>query len=494
MNIETLIREVKPVVPSEVSTVHSERARQILGEIMATPRPSTLGGALNTTLFPRTRYPRMYGRIRPSFAFTALAVVVVVVLVTGFLTMGSRDAPAPKAATESGALSFRLMDLNSSPFRSLSPGATINLQCVTDVVCYSPGTSQNDFYRTTDGGMNWVQTASLPPATGEPGWSMLSFSCPSVETCAIVDVPGGAIGAVLAQFILTTDGGANWTTSAIPVPTGVPNPSASRFVCGDATHCLLSVTGSPTAASGTGSSSPPQRVGTFLSTADAGLTWTQATSVPSAPAGAVWTMNCSTDGSCLAISALGSYPKSYVVGLRSEDWGLTWLAGAPAVYNDAAVMYASCGDTTHCMLVPVAFPSKVPYEIATTSNAGVSWQVSSPPAGWQNMPTAVSCANANDCWIAMSTYDNHSPNGVYSQAAIEATNDGGTTWSSVALPTTTPPIGDVVALGCPQSGDGCMGIGNLEDHFLPPSGPTSPTVPLSVPQVISNLPGADQSR
>jgi hypothetical protein len=103
------------------------------------------------------------------------------------------------------------------------------------------------------------------------------------------------------------------------------------------------------------------------------------------------------------------------------------------------------------------------------------------------MPTAVSCATANDCWIAMSTYDTHSPNGVYSQAAIEATNDGGTTWSSVALPTTTPPIGDVVALGCPPSGDGCMGIGNLEDHF-PPSAPRPPTNPLSAPLVISNLP------
>jgi hypothetical protein len=498
MNIESLLFEADPALevripdPNPLDALIISGSSSIESATKVSSIPSTLGGALNATLFPRTRYPRLYGRLRPSFAFTALAVVVVMVLVTGFLTLGSKDAPAPKTTTASGALSFRLVDLTSSPFRSLSPGATINLQCVTDVVCYSPGTSQNDFYRTIDGGLSWEQTAPLPPVTGEPGWSMLSFSCPTVETCAIVDVPSSTAGGSLAQFILTTDGGANWSTAAIPVPTGVPNPSASRFVCGDATHCLLSVTGSPTAASGAGSSSPPQRVGTFLSTADAGLTWTQATSVPSAPAGAVWTMNCSTDGSCLAISALGSYPKSYVVGLHSDDWGLTWLAGAPAVYNDAAVMYASCGDTTHCMLVPVGLPSD--YQIATTSNAGVTWQVSSPPAGWKNMPTTVSCANANDCWIAMSTYDAHSPAGVYSQAAIEATYDGGTTWSSVALPTTTPPIGDVVALSCPPSGDGCMGIGILQYHFLPPSGPTSPTVLPSSPQVISNLPEADRNQ
>jgi hypothetical protein len=487
--IQDLFDRALSSVP-EQSVPSPQTLHQRLSQRRVRSRLSTLGGALTAALLPRTRHPRLYGgRIRPSLALTVLAVAAVVALVTGLLTVGAKDAPAPKTATSSGALSFRLVDVTASPFRSLSPGATINLQCVTDLVCYSPGASQNDFYRTTDGGLNWEQTAPLPPVTGEQGWGMLSFSCPTIETCAIVDVPAGAVGGgPVAQFILTTDGGAHWSTSAIPVPKGIPNPSASRFACGDATHCVLSVNGSPTEASGTGPSSPPQRVGTFLSTADAGLTWTQATSVPSAPAGAVWTLNCGADGSCLAVSALGSYPNSYVVGLRSDDWGLTWLAGAPAVYNDAAVMYASCGDTTHCMLVPLAGPSKAPYEIATTSNAGVTWQVSGPPVGWENMPTAVSCANANDCWIAMSAYDAHSPAGVYSQPAIEATYDGGTTWSSVALPTATPPIADVVTLSCPPSGDGCMGIGNLQDHMLLPSGPAQPQ---SGPLVFSNLPGAD---
>jgi photosystem II stability/assembly factor-like uncharacterized protein len=450
-------------------------------------RFSTLLGVVGVTLFPRARQPRVYGgRLYPSLAMAALAMVAVVALVAGLVIVGSKDSPGPRTqSTSSGALSFRLVDMSANPFRSLSPGATASLQCVTDLVCYSPGASQNDFFRTTDGGLSWEQTASLPPVTGEPGWTMLSFSCATVQTCALVYVPANPTTAgQLAQFIITTDGGAHWNASAITVPTGVANPSASRFACGDATHCLLSVTG-------TAPSSTSQRVGTFLSTADAGGTWTQAGSVPSAPAGAVWTLSCSADGSCLAISALGSYPKSYVVGLRSDDWGLTWLAGAPAVYNSAAVMYASCGDTTHCMLVPVAYPSKVPYEIATTSNAGVTWQVSNPPVGWENMPTAVSCANANDCWIAMSTYDAKSPAGDYSQPIIETTPDGGTTWSSVGLPTATPPIADVLTLSCPPSGDGCMGIGNLRDHMLLPSKSVPPSQPQSGPLVISNLPGAN---
>lgn len=453
-------------------------------------RLSTFGGALTAALLPRTRRPRFHGgRLRPSLAQSVLAVAAVVALVTALFTVGTKPAPALRSATTSGTLSFRLVDLSASPFRSLSPGATINLQCVTNLICYSSGDRQNNFYRTTDGGLSWEQTAPLPLVTGESGWSMLSFSCPTVETCAMVFTPSG--GDQLGQFILTTDGGAHWTASAIPAPKGIPSPSANRFTCGDASHCLLSVNGSLTKGAGTGPSSTPQRVGTFLSTSDAGHTWTQATSVPSASAGGVWTLNCSADGSCLAVSALGSNPRPYVVGLRSNNWGLTWLAGVPVVFTDAAVMYASCGDATHCMLVPVSFPSKVPYEIATTSNAGVTWHVSSPPVGWENMPTAVSCANANDCWIAMSTYDAQSPAGVYSQPAIEATYNGGTTWSSVGLPTATPPIGDVVTLSCPPLGDGCMGIANLRDHFLPPSESVPPSQPQSGPLVISNLPEAN---
>jgi hypothetical protein len=453
-----------PVQPVPSTRVLYER----LNRHRVRTRFSALRDAVGVAFSPRVRQTRLHrGRLYPSLAVAALAVVA---LVAGLVIVGSKNSSGPRSpSTLSGARSFRLLDMSANPFRSLSPGATASLQCVTALVCYSPGTSQNNFFRTTNGGLNWEETASLPPTTGEPGWSMLSFSCATVQNCALVYVAANpATTGQLAQFIFTTDGGAHWNSSAIPVPTGVPNPSASRFACGDATHCLLSVTG-------TAPNSTSQRVGTFLSTSDAGATWTQARSVPSVLAGAVWTLNCSADGSCLTISALGSHPKSFVVGLRSDDWGLTWFDGAPDVYNSAAVLYVSCGDTTHCMLVPVAYPSKVPYEIATTSNAGVTWRVSDPPVGWQNMPTAVSCANANDCWIATSTYDAQSPAGVYSHPAVEATHDGGTTWSSVGLPSVTPPNADVLTLSCPPSGDGCIGVGNLRDHMLPPSksGPPS---------------------
>jgi hypothetical protein len=93
-------------------------------------------------------------RRRSPLVLTALTVAAVAALVTGLLIVGSKNAPTPSSsATATGALSFQLVDVTgSSPFRSVSPGATINLQCVTDLVCYSLGASGDDLYQSTDGG------------------------------------------------------------------------------------------------------------------------------------------------------------------------------------------------------------------------------------------------------------------------------------------------------------------------------------------------------
>jgi hypothetical protein len=454
-----------------------------------------LVSALEPVLAPPHRRRARPATRRRTLVALMVAAAALVALVAVVVTVGPGTKPADIANPAApGKLSWRLVDSTTSPFRSLPQGGQTDLQCVNDLVCYSPGVTSNELFRTTNGGASWEQTAPIPLAPGGDGLRV-TFSCATADMCAVIgNAPSGSSGGELAEFIVTTDAGAHWHVSSIPVPSGLVDPGPERFICGNATHCVLSVGGSSLQATGTAASGGADRLGTFLTTANDGATWTQATSVPSAPAGTVWTMKCSASGSCLAVSAMGGIPNAYVVGLRSDDWGLTWVAGPPAVHNDAAILYASCGDATHCMLVPLAGPSKAPYEIATTSDAGLTWQVIGPPVGWENMPTAVSCANGDDCWIAMSTYDSNSRAGAYSAPTIEATHDGGASWSSVALPTAKPPIADVLTLSCPPSGDGCMGIGNLQDHMLRPTGPPSPAHPLSGPLVISNLPTASQSQ
>ncbi len=468
------------------------------------PAPAGTAPASDPAPMPPHRRRRTHRIAHPrTLVALAVAAAALVVLVAVVVTAGPNANPERNTNPGgSGSLSWRLVDSTTSPFRSLPQGGQTDLQCVTDLVCYSPGVKANELYRTTNGGESWQETAPIPFGPGGDGLPF-RFSCATAAMCAVIDSApsgsgSGSSASQMAELIVTTDGGAHWKVSSIPVPTGIVDPGPGRFTCGDAMHCILSVTGSsPPTQGGGAASTGSARVGTFLTTANDGSTWSQATSVPSAPAGAVWTMKCSAAGSCLAVAAMGEYSNTSLVGLRSEDWGLTWVAGPPGAYNDAPILYASCGDATHCMLVPLAGPSNAPYEIVTTSDAGLTWQVTGPPPGWQNMPTAVSCADGNDCWIAMSTYDANARAGSYSAPGIEATHDGGATWSSLALPTAKPPIADVLTLSCPPSGDGCMGIGNLADHMMPPPArPRRPVPPhpLSGPLVISNLPTAEQGR
>jgi hypothetical protein len=54
-------------------------------------RFSTLLGVVGVTLFPRARQPRVYGgRLYPSLAMAALAMVAVVALVAGLVIVGTR--------------------------------------------------------------------------------------------------------------------------------------------------------------------------------------------------------------------------------------------------------------------------------------------------------------------------------------------------------------------------------------------------------------------
>jgi hypothetical protein len=348
---------------------------------------------------------------------------------------------------------------------------------VTDKVCYSPGPGLHgdELYRTIDGGQSWQESTPLPWVLTASGsyW----FSCSSAESCAVVDPLTISPGRPLAEFGFTDDGGSHWNSSNVPSPSGMPGAFTQGLACADAAHCVVGV--SKIVEQGV----PPADLGTFLTTSDGGQTWAQAKSVSAASAGAVSTMTCTSDGSCLAISAGGKTSRLSIVGLSSHDWGETWVAALPAVYPNSEPLYASCGDATHCMLVLLVGGSKAPYQIATTSDAGFTWHESGPPAGWLNMPTALACATNDDCWIALSHYSRTNPD-AYSKPTIEATRDGGKTWSSLPLPHSTPPIADVLTLSCPPTGDGCMGIANLQDHFVANPGNRR----LSGPLVISNLP------
>lgn len=470
---EVLTRTASALLVAMANEAPHRRSREEADEIALLPPVPTS---------PRRRR----GRVASSVVVAAVAVLLVAIV---FVLVNSSNSRAPRPVRPPvGAPSWRLVSSVIPPFHALTSGGQAGLQCVTDDVCYSPGSGRHgdELYRTVDGGRSWHETSPVPMVLQEGGYA---FSCADAETCAVIDTPVDQTPGQPARWAITTDGGAHWTRSTVPMPAGIPNASVGQFSCADAEHCVVSVSGGPTPG-GAGASSVPQRTGTFLSTSDGGRTWTQATAVPAMPAGFVWTMTCSSGGSCLAVSLVPGDSSSAVVGLSSRDGGKTWVAGPTGPGAGPGIVYSSCGDATHCMLVFVSGPSTAPYEIVTTSDAGLTWQTSGPPTGWLNMPTAVSCATADDCWIAMSYYSGSNPAGAYSKPLIEETHDGGASWSSIPLPSSKPPIADVLTLSCPPAGDGCMGIGNRQDHFLSPLNGKGRPRRLSGPLVISNLPPA----
>jgi photosystem II stability/assembly factor-like uncharacterized protein len=399
------------------------------------------------------------GRFRsirtPLFTAAALAACAALVIGIVFVTTGPQPQNAPAT--------WQLVTAVRSPFRSLPSGSQPedSVECVSDQVCYEHGlgTQPSSLWRTTDGGQVWSVT-KVPLVAGATGFQL---SCSGPTTCAALSQSGiPSTHQWEAQLAITADGGTKWKTATVPQPNG---DVVTKFAC-SGEHCVV----------GSG--------GTFLSTSDGGATWAQA-SVP-AISGQFWNVACQSDGSCLAVFLV----QGGVQALSSTNWGVTWIAGAlKPLPQVGPIVYSSCANGTHCMLVSVGGPSTRPFEIVTTDDAGASWQVSGPPAGWSNMPTAVACATATDCWIAMSTYGGG--NALYSHPVIESTTDGGATWTPSALPATTPPLADVIDLSCPPSGDGCMGVGVGADHMV--ARPSQLHHPLSPPLVVSDLPGLPQS-
>lgn len=78
--------------------------------------------------------------------------------------------------------------------------------------------------------------------------------------------------------------------------------------------------------------------------------------------------------------------------------------------------------------------------VASPRVPGPTWQVASTPQ-IPGYDTSVSCADSLHCWVG-------GDNGLGSTGII-ATSDGGSTWTTESLPTTTPPNEDIWGIACP---------------------------------------------
>ena len=378
---------------------------------------------------------------------------------------------------------MRLVDSTSSPFKSIGEGAQSgNLECVTASVCYaansvaSPG--GRSIERTTDGGMTWHSVAPLP----NRGLLTWPLACPTADVCfgAVSYLGNESAAPPSPQVAATTDGGTRWKIESVASPAVFSGSSIDQISCATTQSCVVHVFN--------GAEGSTAAAGTFLTTDDAGAMWKTATVVPAAASSSLWTLKCDPNGACLGLVPTGSVsdPSAEAINaLRSNDDGQTWTVTSAHLAVGPGTLLISCGDATHCLAAYNANNGKN-IGLATTSDGGATWKVSIAGPSWPNTAVSVSCADPLDCFVSASGGTQQG----YSNLVIEATHDGGTTWTPLTLPKLSDsPLVIVYPLSCPVAA-GCIGVGATAQEF---SGPRTPPRPDSTPPseqrvIISNLP------
>lgn len=395
--------------------------------------------------------------------------------------MGGGRSAAPLAD-----LPMRLVASTGSPFESVGASAQSgNLECVTASVCYaaqsSPTTPGWTIDRTADGGETWLPVATLP------NHELLTWplSCPTALDCfGAASSLGNEVSAPASpQLAVTTDGGQHWSIDQVTAPSDFQESSVDQMSCPTAQSCVIHLL---QGLQGTSAAS-----GTFLSTNDGGRTWTAASLVPPSASVSLWSLKCDSDGSCIGLVPTGSVadPDAEAIdALRSTDGGHTWTVTSVHLAVGPGTLLLSCGDSLHCLAAYNA-NNGTTIGIATTSDGGATWKVNVAPASWPNTAIAVSCATPLDCFVSASG----ATNAGYADPVIEATHDGGLTWTPLSLPDVAgSPLAIVYPLSCPVP-SGCIGVGATPQEFAPPRTLPKPGfVAASQGRVIvSNLRGSE---
>ena len=384
--------------------------------------------------------------------------------------------------------------------QTLAPPPTpTSVSCGSSTVCFAAG--GGGILKSSNRGDSWSLVSSQQPT---------AIACASATTCLAV-VAGGVLS--------TTDGGSEWVSH--PYPSGAAGigvvaclPAGLCFV-GVGTKVLSSTDGGatwaahslPTALSNPSSLACPTTTACVLTasgelgaTSDAGAVW-HAVADPSGTAG-LDRVSCGTSTTCMAAGYTGNITFSATAYAAStSNAGASWTAlpqinsgGAPFVVGGI-----SCTSSKACLVVGnVNFQtSSVPPTggmVEATADGGQTWTLSSVPSELYGQGFANGFGSGMlysvSCYASNSCVSVGLAASLNQQPGTAATSvDGGTTWVARRLPATG--VHDLTAVSC-RTGGSCeaAGDGSYSPVMLGASSATAPFAPQGSPPYAETLDAA----
>ncbi|MCL9684672.1 sialidase family protein [Legionella maioricensis] len=352
----------------------------------------------------------------------------------GYYNNGSRNIPLSYTSSDNG-VTWSLSTI-LPPAQGGSDNYLQGISCDSADHCAAVGYYNNGIryaplsYTSSDNGTTWSLSTTLPPAQGIASNTLSGINCDSSGHCVTVGYyPSG--GRYVPLSYTSSDHGVTWSLSTtLPPAQGSSTNFLYSVSCEGTGHCVA------VGYYNNGSRNIPLS----YTSSDHGVTWNLSTTLPPAQGSSsnyLPSVSCEGTGHCVAVGyySLAAPPLSYT----SSDHGVTWslsttLPPAPGSSSNN-LQSVSCEGTGHCVAVGNYFNGSryVPLSY-TSSDHGVTWSLSTtlPPAqgSTSNFLSGVSCEGTGHCG-AVGYYNN----GSRPVPLTYTSSDHGATWS---LSTTLP--------------------------------------------------------
>ena len=289
----------------------------------------------------------------------------------------------------------------------------------TGLLVGSTATGSGAVWRTSDGGRTWSAPITLPsaPPTSVAVWG-------TQDAWVGTDCGGTATSTCEPGVLASSDGGRTWLRTS--------STAVTSLSFGDATHGWATMPGGPAVGGAAGG---------LLASDDGGRTWSSHGNPCPAdgwPAGV--SFPSAQDGSigCTGMSGGGTAAK-WVLG--TTDGGATWTvrAGVPEPGSGPSVGSIDFGDTLAGLVIRpdgVGMWWGVRGETERTADGGRTWAAGLPGEFAVDIPASISVPTDAD-WFAL-LWD-----GNIGEQVVQASYDGGRTWTTVSPSPTVPTAAEV---------------------------------------------------